>query len=424
MSYLKRLIDRTLNPESGSAKVKPAITPDSIPENLEVKVRPSSRLMRTPPPEPTTPKLVQATPSTVKQQTDTASDKSLPDPRERSQPSKPPTPPMPKNPIESSSTAAKVNHTKTTQSQPNRDDWPFPHEATSNPLPRDDPPSKEEANEEKTFDLASSKHTTNLAVSAEKEVERSPIEVSSINSQNGDTQKVKVQRIQNDVEPAKIDDNTKSESKPSRVKAEAHVQTQSELDRNAEKESLRDGNAPTHPPQEELPVEPVRITSDHKDTINPRIIKQAARLEQLEGGAAPFEEPGSVEPTNAASGDFLNETPEPRNPQIKPPSKPDHKIEAESEKRVPEDIVNKQVLQEKIEDGDFSPQVMAVAPVIHETRYQAVQEPSETVVTINIGRIEVRSITPTSPVTESKAEFSPPLTLSDYLKRRAEGKRG
>jgi hypothetical protein len=52
----------------------------------------------------------------------------------------------------------------------------------------------------------------------------------------------------------------------------------------------------------------------------------------------------------------------------------------------------------------------------------AVTEPDETIVTINIGRIEVRAV---SPVVEARSpprmEFSPSLSLDQYLKQRMEG---
>jgi hypothetical protein len=53
-----------------------------------------------------------------------------------------------------------------------------------------------------------------------------------------------------------------------------------------------------------------------------------------------------------------------------------------------------------------------------------VTQPDETTVTINIGRIEVRAI---SPVVERqplpRKEYSPPLSLGEYLKQRSEGKK-
>ncbi len=51
-------------------------------------------------------------------------------------------------------------------------------------------------------------------------------------------------------------------------------------------------------------------------------------------------------------------------------------------------------------------------------------DPSETVFTINIGRVEVRAVTPTSSadIQSRTPRFSPSLSLAEYLKRRAEGK--
>jgi hypothetical protein len=48
-------------------------------------------------------------------------------------------------------------------------------------------------------------------------------------------------------------------------------------------------------------------------------------------------------------------------------------------------------------------------------------QPEETVVTINIGRIEVRAEMPAKPARAPKRRFSPSLSLADYLKHRSEG---
>lgn len=58
-------------------------------------------------------------------------------------------------------------------------------------------------------------------------------------------------------------------------------------------------------------------------------------------------------------------------------------------------------------------------PSIRETRYPSVaRQPPETVVTVNIGRIEVRAF-PQEARSKKQAEFSPPLSLEEYLKQRA-----
>ena len=57
------------------------------------------------------------------------------------------------------------------------------------------------------------------------------------------------------------------------------------------------------------------------------------------------------------------------------------------------------------------------------TRYSArTNQPEETVVMINIGRIEIKAEAPAKPAPRLK--FSPALSLADYLKQRSEGKIG
>jgi hypothetical protein len=53
----------------------------------------------------------------------------------------------------------------------------------------------------------------------------------------------------------------------------------------------------------------------------------------------------------------------------------------------------------------------------------ATPQPEETMVTINIGRIEVRAVTSGEPKSLPHKEFSPPLSLAEYLKQRTEGKK-
>lgn len=56
------------------------------------------------------------------------------------------------------------------------------------------------------------------------------------------------------------------------------------------------------------------------------------------------------------------------------------------------------------------------------TKYSAhAPQPEEIVVTINIGRIEVRAESQAEPVRIPRRRFSPPLSLADYLKQRSEG---
>jgi hypothetical protein len=59
------------------------------------------------------------------------------------------------------------------------------------------------------------------------------------------------------------------------------------------------------------------------------------------------------------------------------------------------------------------------------TKYSVhAQQPEETVVTINIGRIEVRAESPAEPAPVPRRRFSPSLSLADYLKQRSEVKAG
>lgn len=51
--------------------------------------------------------------------------------------------------------------------------------------------------------------------------------------------------------------------------------------------------------------------------------------------------------------------------------------------------------------------------------YAPARQPQETVVTVSIGRVEVKAIAPKEPLPRS--EFTPPLSLSEYLKRRNQG---
>lgn len=53
-----------------------------------------------------------------------------------------------------------------------------------------------------------------------------------------------------------------------------------------------------------------------------------------------------------------------------------------------------------------------------------VRETEETVVTINIGRIEVMAEQQSEPARRPRQKFSPSLSLADYLKQRSEGKMG
>lgn len=70
---------------------------------------------------------------------------------------------------------------------------------------------------------------------------------------------------------------------------------------------------------------------------------------------------------------------------------------------------------------DASPALMPAAP--GKTRYPApANQSEETVVTINIGRIEVKAEMPAK--SAPRHRFSPALSLSDYLKQRSEGKMG
>jgi hypothetical protein len=56
-------------------------------------------------------------------------------------------------------------------------------------------------------------------------------------------------------------------------------------------------------------------------------------------------------------------------------------------------------------------------------RYSApTHQPEETVVMINIGRIEIKAEPASKPAPRLK--FSPALSLADYLKQRSEGKIG
>lgn len=58
------------------------------------------------------------------------------------------------------------------------------------------------------------------------------------------------------------------------------------------------------------------------------------------------------------------------------------------------------------------------------TRYSPppVRQSEETIVTINIGRIEVRAEPPAKPARVPRRRFTPALSLADYLKQRSEGK--
>ena len=57
------------------------------------------------------------------------------------------------------------------------------------------------------------------------------------------------------------------------------------------------------------------------------------------------------------------------------------------------------------------------------TRYTSVaQQTNETIVTVNIGRIELKALPQEAPVSQRPAEFSPPLSLEEYLKQRAKGR--
>ena len=68
-----------------------------------------------------------------------------------------------------------------------------------------------------------------------------------------------------------------------------------------------------------------------------------------------------------------------------------------------------------------NPSIVPAASGIWKYPTHALQ-PEETVVTINIGRIEVRAEQPAEPARVPRRRFSPSLSLTDYLKHRSEGK--
>jgi hypothetical protein len=68
------------------------------------------------------------------------------------------------------------------------------------------------------------------------------------------------------------------------------------------------------------------------------------------------------------------------------------------------------------------PQLRPATGAVDDKYSMAVTQSDETTVTINIGRIEVRAVSP--PVVEARSlqrkEYSPPLSLDEYLKQRME----
>jgi hypothetical protein len=79
------------------------------------------------------------------------------------------------------------------------------------------------------------------------------------------------------------------------------------------------------------------------------------------------------------------------------------------------------LLHENMQDASYS--ILAPTAPSKTTRYSALtSQPEETVVMINIGRIEVKAEVPAKPTLRPK--FSPALSLADYLKQRSEGKIG